>query len=597
RWAARRNPRIAPLFVAALSLTLAGAFLVDIHPYRSFFHLRPPERMPEDARTADILASADKNLRLGTDSYGDPGFVKALLDTGWDLSVGWPHPVAGKQLWRLTTEAMSGPLGYRLNALGLSGTQYVLKQQFADGNPDAAAFALQELQRLEANPRVRPIVRAYEQAMVVRDRAVAPVLATTLARRNISVVSGGDEVTKALDGLAAAVVRSSDACGGASSADLGPGVAGEVLTACAMQRWIGTTNGTVDIGSDFTGGVFRSPAAGLRGVSVWLDRAPGTTELVLYQVAADGRSPGREVWRGTSSNTDENEMAAFVFDPIAGSAGTDYVFSLSCPRCDPSETPRMVQGRDWKAVANLVVDGAVQPGLTASFSLLYDRVGAAPDPATRLSAARPGPGRWRIEASGQRPVLLVVAETYFPGWVARVDGERVPVVEADGAFVGVPVPAGDHRVTLEYQRPAASTAGRLVTATTLLLSVALLLHPRLRRRRGSSSGGDALEVRSPPAKDRRQVPFQLAQRHPRGPATRGKGPGGERDETVLPVVGHVEAGLTHQPEKGGRREPGVDVYPVPFRMNSPAHPDNGVVLDGLGQDEVAPGTKHAPDLP
>ena len=491
-WAAARQPRIAPLFSAALSLVLVGVFLVDVHPYRTFYRLNPPMRSPEDARTATILARGDEGLRLGTDNYGDPGVVSALVDTGWDLSVGWPHPLAGKQLWRMTTEAMSGPLGYRFNALALSGTQYVIKQRFGESDPNAGVLSLQEFQRLEANPRVRPVVRAYEEAMVVEDRALTPVLAATLAHRNVGVVAGDDQAGAALGPIARTLVGSADACRDGSTTGLGAGAAGEVFTACSIHRWLGTTKGYVDVGGGTVGGIFRSPGADLRGIAVWLDRAPGPTELLLNELAADGRSPGREVWRGVASNTDENEMAAFVFEPIAGSADTDYVFSLRCPRCDPSDTPRMVQGRDLKGPANLVIDGSVEPGVTASFSLLYPRMAAAPDPGTRLKASRPGPGRWTIESSGPRPALIVVAETHFPGWVARVDGDRVPVVEADGAFVGVPVGAGDHRVTLEYRKPAAATAGRVATLVTVLLSVGLLLYPiraaRRRRREAGASG-------------------------------------------------------------------------------------------------------------
>jgi len=547
-WAAVRQPRLAPLFTAAVSMALVGAFLVDVAPYRSFYRLLPPERKPEDVQTANILAGADKDLRLGTDNYGDPGFVTALLDTGRDLSVGWPHPVAGKQLWALTTEAMSGPLGYRLNALGLSATEYVMKQQYADGDPDADVFALQELQRLEANPRVRPMVRAYEQAMVVKDRSLAPVLAATLAHRNISVVSGDGRTEVALGPIAGDVVGSPDPCREAAATGLENGVAGEVFAACAMNRWLGTTTGTAAMSAGSVGGTFLSPAPGLRGVTVWLDRVPGPTELVLHEMAADGHSPGREVWRGVASDTDENEMAAFVFEPIPGSAGTRYLFSLSCPRCDPADRPRMVEGLDHKGPANLVIDGELQLGRTASFSLVYERMPAAADPGTLLEATRSGPGKWRIGSSGSRPALIVVAETYFPGWVAHVDGKRTPVLEADGAFVGVPVGAGDHRVTLEYTKPAAATVGRVVTMATLLLSAALLLYPLGRRRRASRQHSHALEVGPPPVDGLGQVLFHPAYRHPRAASANGKRPGGKGDEAVLAPVGHHQPGLRQQPE-------------------------------------------------
>lgn len=47
----------------------------------------------------------------------------------------------------------------------------------------------------------------------------------------------------------------------------------------------------------------------------------------------------------------------------------------------------------------------------------------------------------------------------FPGWRARVDGLAAPVLTADGAFLGVPVPLGDHHVTLTYEKPVIALVG------------------------------------------------------------------------------------------------------------------------------------------
>lgn len=46
--------------------------------------------------------------------------------------------------------------------------------------------------------------------------------------------------------------------------------------------------------------------------------------------------------------------------------------------------------------------------------------------------------------------LLLVRQNYFPGWQARVDGTSVPVLQADVSLQGVPVMAGNHRVTLTF---------------------------------------------------------------------------------------------------------------------------------------------------
>ena len=50
----------------------------------------------------------------------------------------------------------------------------------------------------------------------------------------------------------------------------------------------------------------------------------------------------------------------------------------------------------------------------------------------------------RVEAAC--PGLLVLPDTYFPGWKATVNGRQAPIYATDGAFRGVPVPEGTSRV-------------------------------------------------------------------------------------------------------------------------------------------------------
>ena len=83
------------------------------------------------------------------------------------------------------------------------------------------------------------------------------------------------------------------------------------------------------------------------------------------------------------------------------------------------------------------------------------------------------------------PGWLVVADAMQNGWAASVNGVPQPLVAADHAFVGVPVPEGSSTVTLEY-RPSGLRAG--VSISVLSLALVLSLAWRRSRRRGGTYG-------------------------------------------------------------------------------------------------------------
>ena len=58
----------------------------------------------------------------------------------------------------------------------------------------------------------------------------------------------------------------------------------------------------------------------------------------------------------------------------------------------------------------------------------------------------------RVHTHAEEEGVLLVVQTWYPGWQARVDdGPWQPVLRADGAFLAVPTPAGDHTVELRFR--------------------------------------------------------------------------------------------------------------------------------------------------
>jgi hypothetical protein len=87
-----------------------------------------------------------------------------------------------------------------------------------------------------------------------------------------------------------------------------------------------------------------------------------------------------------------------------------------------------------------------------------------------------------LHVSTPIPALLILSETYYPGWQAGVDGQPAPLLRADYILRAVPVPAGEHTVELRF-RPFSFTAGAVISATTLLALVTALSVTRRKKNR------------------------------------------------------------------------------------------------------------------
>jgi hypothetical protein len=88
------------------------------------------------------------------------------------------------------------------------------------------------------------------------------------------------------------------------------------------------------------------------------------------------------------------------------------------------------------------------------------------------------PARVVVSASTAVPAWLVLTDTWFPGWRARIDGRDVVVRRADHAFRAVTLPAGRHEVEFSFT-PCGLVSSAAVTLGALIVVGALLM-PRRR---------------------------------------------------------------------------------------------------------------------
>jgi hypothetical protein len=82
------------------------------------------------------------------------------------------------------------------------------------------------------------------------------------------------------------------------------------------------------------------------------------------------------------------------------------------------------------------------------------------------------PERVVVEAELESPGYLFLADAYYPGWVATVDGERVEVIRADVMFRAVRLDAGTHTVEFTFA-PESARWGFIVGGVGLLIALGL----------------------------------------------------------------------------------------------------------------------------
>lgn len=95
------------------------------------------------------------------------------------------------------------------------------------------------------------------------------------------------------------------------------------------------------------------------------------------------------------------------------------------------------------------------------------------------------PDEFVVEVVTRHPGYLVVRDTDARGWSATLNGERLPLLNANGSFRAVPLPTGTHRVAFSFNPPGLAT-GRQLT----LLSLAVLMFGGYwiaRRNRGATT--------------------------------------------------------------------------------------------------------------
>ena len=77
--------------------------------------------------------------------------------------------------------------------------------------------------------------------------------------------------------------------------------------------------------------------------------------------------------------------------------------------------------------------------------------------------------------------LLVLRDSWYPGWMAIVEGKKVPILRVNGCFRGVIVPAGEHKIRFLY-RPILVYASGAVSLLTVLLVIFVSLRKSFKLR-------------------------------------------------------------------------------------------------------------------
>lgn len=79
-----------------------------------------------------------------------------------------------------------------------------------------------------------------------------------------------------------------------------------------------------------------------------------------------------------------------------------------------------------------------------------------------------------LQIDASYDALLVLTDTYFPGWQAMLDGQPVHIYRANYLFRGIFVPTGQHRVVFRFE-PQPLRVGAIISVVSLAVVIGLMV--------------------------------------------------------------------------------------------------------------------------
>jgi hypothetical protein len=98
--------------------------------------------------------------------------------------------------------------------------------------------------------------------------------------------------------------------------------------------------------------------------------------------------------------------------------------------------------------------------------------------ADEVKTLRYEPNAIELLATSGRGGLLVLSETYYPGWRAWVDDQPATIYQTDIALRGVIVPGGAHRVRMEFRPLVLPVSFGISLGTAILLAISAFVYRR-----------------------------------------------------------------------------------------------------------------------
>lgn len=272
---------------------------------------------------------------------------------------------------------------------------------------------------------------------------------------------------------------------------------------------------------------FSVPDAGLHRLDVPLRVSQGATGVVTVRVlSADG---GQEFahadWQLVQPQ--ENEWVSFFFAAFPSEWGRDFLFAVSFAGTGQAEIGSTVDGLAFRSYylprpqlmqengktriylnegffpRAYVVPKAIPAANEAeALALVQQQAESLAGIVVLETADTVDPPRWETAVSPASNVtithydlnevvldvalddagFMVLADTYYPGWRATIDGEDTPLYRANSLVRAVYVPAGDHLVTFSFL-PQDFIWGTAVSGLAMLLAIIVMGWGWVRSRR------------------------------------------------------------------------------------------------------------------